>query len=126
MNLSDSQLIYYLHGNYTKEVTDMKVSAREERFEPCRVCGVESLFTSMRLDRKTIPIGYHCYEVRYDDDGKGDPIQLANYILVNHYGTILTSEAIDFHGEKYLDINPKTDWEWMPDASKTIEEYENK
>jgi hypothetical protein len=34
------------------------------------------------------------YEVRHDDDQQGDPVQIANWIMVNHWGTLITNKPI--------------------------------
>ena len=38
---------------------------------------------------------FHKYEIRSDDDGKGDPIEISTKVLVNFYGTFLSKEEIN-------------------------------
>ena len=65
------------------------------------------LFTSMRVQRDTVPKGYYAYDVRHDDDCKGDAVQLARSILVNHWGTLITRDLIKIPRHGYLDIEPE-------------------
>jgi len=68
-------------------------NARDLCYEEVRFQGKPALFTSLRVSLESIPEGMHRYEIRHDDEG-GDPCQLARGILVNHFGTLLTAEAI--------------------------------
>ena len=72
----------------------MRYNAMEERFEEIEVLGKPALFHDMRLERNTIPKGLYLYEVRYDDDGVGNPVQIAKGIMVNHLGSIITREPL--------------------------------
>ena len=49
------------------------------------------LFTCLRVDRDTVPQGMYMYEVRHDDDQQGEPVQIANWIMVNHWGTLISN-----------------------------------
>lgn len=60
------------------------VDVMEEDFEDVTVLGQPMLFTCARVDRSTVPKGLYLYEVRHDDDQRGDPVQLARWIMVNH------------------------------------------
>lgn len=63
-------------------------NAMTEEFELIEVFGKKVLFTPARVDRNTVPGNIHVYEIRHGDDG--DPCEIAEAILVNHYGTILS------------------------------------
>ena len=78
--------------------------AMEETYSEIRVLGKPALFHDLRIDRSTVPRGLYLYEVRSDDDGRGDPVQIAKGIMVNHWGTILTREPIKLPADGYLDI----------------------
>lgn len=56
-----------------------RVNAALEDFELVEVFGRPMLFTCLRVDRATVPEGYHVYEVRHDDDGDGIPCQIGKY-----------------------------------------------
>ena len=53
------------------------------------------LFTSERLDR-SLPIdGVNYYDVRHDDECRGDMAQLKDRIMVNHWGTVISKEKFE-------------------------------
>lgn len=54
-------------------------------YEEVTVLGKTMLFTCQRVDRNTVPKGMYFYEVRHDDYGRGDPCQIADWILVNYW-----------------------------------------
>ena len=65
-----------------------------EKFEDVTVLGHPMLFTCLRVDRDTVPQGMYMYEVRHDDDQQGEPVQIANWIMVNHWGTLISDRPI--------------------------------
>ena len=85
----------------------MKVNAMSEYFDEVTILGKPALFTNLRIDRNTVPRGYHLYEVRHDDDCQGDAVQIARGILVNHWGSLITHEVINLPADGYLDIEPE-------------------
>lgn len=69
--------------------------------------GKPALFADMRIDPKTVPDGLHMYEVRHSDDDWLEPSQITEGVLVNFYGTLLTTEPLDMPTEGiYLEDNP--------------------
>ena len=84
-----------------------RYNAMKEDFEEVTILNKPALFTSIRIDRSTIPRGYHLYEVRHDDDCQGDAVQIARGIMVNHWGTLITREEIKLPSDGYLDIEPE-------------------
>ena len=66
--------------------------------------------------------GLYQYEVRHDDDGFGNPVQIAKGILVNFYGSLLCRDKLEdeeTQGSIYLS---EEDWCWMSDRSITLDE----
>ena len=100
-----------------------RYDARAETYQEIRVLGKPALFHDMRLDRGTIPKGLYLYEVRHDDEGWGNPVQIARGILVNHFGSILTREPIRLPADGYLDIDPEMDWEYDGGDCRTLQEF---
>ena len=99
-------------------------------YEEVTVLGKPMLFTDLRIDRATFPKGLYMYEVRYDDDNCGDPVQIANWVMVNHLGTLISREPLKLVPSKavnnaYLDIDPKKDWNYEG-TSSTLAEYMEK
>ena len=72
----------------------MSVDARKERFELVEVFDRPMLFTCLRVDRNTVPKGLYLYEVRNDDDQCGIPVEIGRWIMVNHWGTLLSATPI--------------------------------
>ena len=98
----------------------------EEHFEEITVLDKPALFTGIRIERDTVPKGLYLYEVRGDDDGGGDPVQIARGIMVNHFGSIITREAIRLPPDGYLDIDPEKDWEFGGGNCRRVEEFMEK
>lgn len=60
----------------------MRYNAMKEDFEEVTILDKPALFTSLRIDRNTVPHGYHLYEVRHDDDCQGDAV----WACAGHHG----------------------------------------
>lgn len=61
------------------------------------------LFTNLRINRESIPKNLYCYDVRDSDRLDGSFAQIKEYVLVNHWGTIITKEpfSLDDSGAYY-------------------------
>ena len=106
---------------------NFRQDAMKEVFEEVTVLGKSMLFTCLRIDRSTVPKGLYLYEVRHDDDQRGDPVQIANWIMVNHWGTLISNEPLNLNSRKaannaYLDIDPENDWNYEG-VEATVKEY---
>ena len=60
------------------------------------------------------PDGLYAYDVRHDDECRGIPCEIAPFVMVNHWGTIILAEPLDLpdDGRRYIDEN--TDWNYAP------------
>ena len=65
-----------------------------------------ALFSNARIDKKSVPTNYRCYELRENDNG--DIGELAPEIIVNHFGSIITNEKIDFGSETSIIFDENT------------------
>ena len=83
----------------------MAVDAMNERFEEVEFQGKTVLFTDCRVQKDTIPEGLHRYEIRHTDDDWGEPCQLGYGIVVNHFGTLISNEAIQLDPSGHLDFD---------------------
>lgn len=106
------------------------INAKKETFEEVEVMETRMLFTCLRVDPKTVPKGMYMYEVRHDDDGRGDPVQIGKWIIVNHWGTLISNRPIKLgplapNGNAYLDIDPDKDWNYLGTES-TLADYMKK
>lgn len=103
-----------------------RYDAGKELFEEITVLGKPALFTGIRIDRNTVPEGLFLYEVRHDDEGLGDPVQIGERILVNHFGTLLTCEPVILQPDGYLDIDEEKDWSFSGGDCRTVSEFQKK
>lgn len=108
----------------------MSVDARKERFELVEVFDRPMLFTCLRVDRNTVPKGLYLYEVRNDDDQCGIPVEIGRWIMVNHWGTLLSATPIKlepnrYNNNAYRHIDPENDWNYTGDLC-SAKEYMDK
>ena len=93
-------------------------NAMDVIWEKVEVLGKEGLFTCCRVDEKTVPKGWHMYEVRHDDGCQGEPVEIALWVMVNHWGTLLVKEPFVLEqspntNNAYLCIDPEKDWNYL-------------
>ena len=69
-------------------------NAALESYELAEIDGRVVLFSDARLDRDTVPEGLFCYDVRDSDNLDGSFAEIAPFVLVNYWGTILCREQI--------------------------------
>lgn len=105
----------------------MRANAMTETYENVTVFGHPMIFTCLRLDKTTVPAGYFVYEVRHDDFGEGDPAQIAKWVMVNHWGTIISNRPIalepsQWNNNAIRDVDPEKDWNYEGEAT-TLQEY---
>ena len=103
------------------------VDVNEEEFENITLFDTPMLFTSSRCDRKTLPQGMYMYEIRHDDDGQGYTCEVADWIIVNHWGTVISNRPIRFtetdsNGKPFRLIDSENDWNYESTDS-TLKEY---
>lgn len=108
-------------------MSEYPLNAQEEEFSLVTVFDTPMLFTGCRVNRKTVPKGLHFYEVRHDSEDWGEPIQIAKGIMVNHFGTLLSSKPIrlepnELMSNAYRDIDAEKDWVYE-DVVMTTNEY---
>ena len=74
------------------------------------VLGVEGVFTNLRIDRESLPEGFHKYALR---SGEEELVcQISNEVMVNHAGDFITKTPIDLgpEGRRELSLD---DWSFM-------------
>ena len=84
----------------------MTFNAMTEHYEEITVCGKPALFTSIRIKRDTIPDGLYAYDVRHDDECRGIPCEIAPFVMVNHWGTIILAEPLELPDGDILTRTP--------------------
>lgn len=61
------------------------------------------LFSNERITRKDIPQGYYCYDIRQSDD-QTEFCSIERHVLVNHGGSIITKEPLNFNGADHIPL----------------------
>lgn len=80
-----------------------KHDAYRPAYEVAELFGKPALFTEERIDRDGVPGNLYMYETR-SAEGFGDPLMLEPFVMVNFAGTVITTEPLDFGGEKFLSL----------------------
>lgn len=98
----------------------------EDKFEVVELLGKKALFTEERISETILPDGLYKYDLREGDDP--DTFYYATVeknVLVNHAGTILTTEPIDLGPDGYIAFDDLDEDESLNfDGSEmTIPEY---
>lgn len=83
--------------------------------------------TCCRVDQDTVPEDLYIYEVSHDENIRGKPVQISEWIRVNHWGTLLTSKPIRLDKyprtfKTYREIDLEADWK--KEKQKCHEQYD--
>ncbi len=81
------------------------IHAGTARFEEVEILGVPALFTTLRVDRNTIPKGMYAYDMQTDPEDWSQPCLLGQHITAEHFGTVLTASPIHLPENGYLDLS---------------------
>ena len=83
--------------------------------------GTEVLFADCRVDRKDLPEGLYCYDLRGDDEDPGMPATIEEHVMVNHAGCIIAAEPLKFpEGEDFISLGEGLNF---LDEAMTIEAF---
>ena len=91
-------------------------------FEEVSFRGIPAMFTSLRVKQADIPSGMYRYELREE---AGEICQLSTFILVAHFGTLLTSQPIQLPVLTCLDCSSK-DLVWEAGGCRFLQDFLNK
>lgn len=97
----------------------------KEKFEPIKLFGEFVLFTPSKIRNDELPKNIYRYEVRHDDECRGEMVELGYGIMVNHWGTILSSKPIELEDDSYRFIDEDKDVKYLDHKSITLMEYLN-
>lgn len=95
---------FQLHLNATG--TDY-IYTGESDYELIELFGKPALFTDERLTLNDVPLGLNLYHIRMSDDN-GMFAALEPEVKVNHGGSVITIENIDFGEEEYIEFTDET------------------
>lgn len=100
------------------------VDARKEHYEAVEILGIPGLFTTLRVDRATIPKGVYAYDMQTSEQDWSQPCLLARHITVEHFGTVLTASPISLPPCGYLDLSSGDFVEQSNAARMTLADFE--
>lgn len=98
------------------------INITDEEYELIEIFGKPALFTSLRMSTSDIPSGLYKCDVRGDDETTGGFAELSPSVLINHFGTIITDEPIDFGKDGYIILTEETEPNFLGN-SITMEQY---
>ena len=104
----------------------MRKDASDVIYGEVSLLGIPALLPDWRVERSTVPVGFHLYELRHADEDWGDPCQLARSILVNLYGSILSMQPFHLPEHGYLDFGSKDLVYIEVNSCATVEEFQQK
>ena len=99
----------------------MTVNARTEEFQHVELLGKYALFTNGRIDRSTVPEGWYCYDFRGSDDDPGELRYIEESVAVNHAGSILMPEKLEFPASGRLDA--RDEFGFLDEGEMTLHEF---
>ena len=82
---------------------DVQLDHTAPRYQLAEIMGQEVLFSNGRIDRENLPDGLYCYDLREGDSGYAATIESS--VAVNHFGSILTTQPIEFPETGYIELN---------------------
>ncbi len=83
------------------------INIENDEYDLISLFGKPALFTNERLTDADIPKGLFCYHFREGDDGEFAAIEPK--VTVNHAGTVITAEPIDFGEQGYIVLTEDTE-----------------
>ena len=95
-------------GKKTFVFGDTTFNAENEEYQQIELLGKFALFTNGRLTDADIPQGLYCYHLRHSDDG-GCFCSVEPKVGVNHGGSVITKEPLDFGAEGYIPFTDDTE-----------------
>ena len=78
-----------------------------DEYELIELFGKPALFTNGRITDSDIPKGLYCYHLRESDTGEGF-CSVEPKVLVNHGGSVITAEPLDFGTAEYISFTDET------------------
>jgi hypothetical protein len=77
-------------------------------FEAAEILGKQALYTDCRLSKAEYPKGLYAYDLRSSDD-QLRIVSVEPHVTVNHAGTILLREPLDFKGQNHIPLEEESD-----------------
>lgn len=84
------------------------ICVENEGYQQIELLGKTALFSNDRLTDADIPQGMYCYHLRHSDDG-GRFCSVELKVGVNHGGSVITKEPLDFGKQGYISFTEDTE-----------------
>lgn len=84
------------------------INIENEEYQQIELLGKPALFTNDRLTDVNIPQGLYCYHLRHSDDGDRF-CSVEPKVGVNHGGSVITKEPLDFGENGYISFTEDTE-----------------
>lgn len=84
------------------------ICVENEAYQQIELLGKPALFSNDRLADTDIPQGMYCYHLRHSDDG-GRFCSVEPKVGVNHGGSVITKEPLDFGKQGYISFTEDTE-----------------
>ena len=91
------------------------MSFLDEDMEMIKVLDRPALFLNGRIPREAVPDGLYAYDL-YESCDTGNFCYIAPLVVVNHGGTVLTKEPIDFGSPDSIDLTAVTSPDFLGGA----------
>lgn len=101
-----------------------KLREQAEVMDCVEVFGQEGVFTNGRVNKKDLPEGLFAYDLRGSDDDPGQPATIEPTVLVNHAGTVVLSEKLEFGEKDRLELGE--DWAFTGETDMALENFYDK
>ena len=92
-----------------------------EEYQRIELLGMPALFANDRLTDADVPQGLYCYHLRHGGEG-GRFCSLEPKVVVNHGGSVLMKEPIDFGEQGYLPLTESTEPNFLG-KSQTLADF---
>ena len=110
---------FNLHLNQTG---DNYIFTGDAEFELIEIFGKPALFANERLTPSQVPIGLNLYHLRQSDDGERFAT-IEPKVAVNHAGSIITRETLDFGEAGYIELTEETEPNFIGKGPHSIDDY---
>ena len=81
----------------------LKLDDKEE-YDEIELFDKPALFSNECVDRDKLPEGLFCYDLRGSGNDPGEPVSVENRVVVNHAGSVILVEPLDFGEDGYLSL----------------------
>lgn len=105
MSPAERGLVLNLSGN-------KYICSSVDEYSVVEIFGKPGLFANERLTEDDVPKGLHLYHLRYDDDNC-EMQTLERKVTVNHAGSLVTAEEIDFGNKEYIELTDESDLSFL-------------